>query len=30
LRGDNIAKEFQTLVEQYIDNRFGGSSNAVM
>jgi hypothetical protein len=24
LRGDNIAKEFQTLVEQYIDNRFGG------
>jgi (E)-4-hydroxy-3-methylbut-2-enyl-diphosphate synthase len=30
LRGDNIAKEFQTLVEQYIDNRFGGSSNAVI
>ena len=26
LRGDNIAKEFQALVEQYIDNRFGGSS----
>jgi len=30
LRGDNIAKEFQTLVEQYIDNRFGGSSSAVI
>jgi (E)-4-hydroxy-3-methylbut-2-enyl-diphosphate synthase len=30
LRGDNIAKEFQVLVEQYIDNRFGGSSNAVI
>ena len=30
LRGDNIAKEFQTLVEQYIDKRFGGSSNAVI
>ena len=29
LRGDNIAKEFQTLVEQYIDNRFGGTSKAV-
>jgi len=30
LRGDNIAKEFQDLVEQYIDNRFGGSSGAVI
>ena len=30
LRGDNIAKEFQDLVEQYIDNRFGGSSKAVI
>jgi (E)-4-hydroxy-3-methylbut-2-enyl-diphosphate synthase len=29
LRGDNIAKEFQSLVEQYIDKRFGGASKAV-
>ena len=29
LRGDNIAKEFQSLVEQYIDKRFGGTSKAV-
>ena len=28
LRGDNIAQEFQVLVEQYIDNRFGAASKA--
>jgi (E)-4-hydroxy-3-methylbut-2-enyl-diphosphate synthase len=28
LRGDNIAQEFQVLVEQYIDNRFGATSKA--
>ena len=26
LRGDGIAREFQTLVEQYIERRFGASS----
>jgi (E)-4-hydroxy-3-methylbut-2-enyl-diphosphate synthase len=28
LRGDNIAHEFQALVEQYIDQRFGEASKA--
>jgi (E)-4-hydroxy-3-methylbut-2-enyl-diphosphate synthase len=28
LRGDNIAHEFQALVEQYIDQRFGETSKA--
>lgn len=28
LRGENIAAEFQTVVEKYIETRFGGTSNA--
>jgi hypothetical protein len=28
LRGDNIAQEFQQIVEQYIEKRFGETVNA--
>ncbi len=28
LRGDSIAQEFQAIVENYIENRFGNASNA--
>ena len=28
LRGENIAQEFQTIVENYIENRFGAASPA--
>jgi (E)-4-hydroxy-3-methylbut-2-enyl-diphosphate synthase len=27
LRGDNIAQEFQDLVAQYIEQRFGSTAN---
>jgi (E)-4-hydroxy-3-methylbut-2-enyl-diphosphate synthase len=28
LRGENIAQEFQTIVENYIESRFGAASPA--